>query len=98
MRMAQWHVRAVEPPGDARSDAAFIVDVGTRLKAPYAGSKARSGRPVLDLVWDYQPQGPKQEPNMELVLKEYDGHPTEELTDKDAARLYHKSEPLKAFG
>src|SRR5438034_9819951 len=32
MRMAQWHVKAVEPPGDARSDAAFIVDVGTRVQ------------------------------------------------------------------
>ena len=98
MRMAQWHVRAVEPPGDARSDAAFIVDVGTRLKALYAGSKARRDRPVLDLVWDYQPQGPKQEPNMELVLKECNGYTTEDLTDKDGAPLYKKGEPLKTFG
>src|SRR2546426_284903 len=98
MRMAQWHVRAVEPPGDAPSDAAFIVDVGTRLKALYAGSKARRDRPVLDLVWDYQPQGPKQEPNMELVLKECNGYTTEDLTDKDGAPLYKKGEPLKTFG
>src|SRR3989441_10909715 len=98
MRMAQWHVRAVEPPGDARSDAAVIVDVGTRLKALYAGSKARRDRPVLDLVWDYQPQGSKQEPNMELVLKECNGYATEDITDKDGAPLYKKGEPLKTFG
>jgi formate dehydrogenase major subunit len=98
MRMAQWHVRAVDPPGDARSDAAFIVDLGTRVKALYAGSKARRDRPVLDLVWDYQPQGPKQEPNMELVLKECNGYATEDIADKDGKPLYKKDEPLKTFG
>ncbi|MGH7322102.1 MAG: molybdopterin-dependent oxidoreductase, partial [Candidatus Rokuibacteriota bacterium] len=49
MRLVQWHVKAVDPPGDARSDAAFIVDVGSRLKKLYADSKARKDRPVLDL-------------------------------------------------
>src|SRR5206468_2908830 len=43
MRMAQWHVKAVEPPGEARSDAAFIVDLGNRVKALYAASKAKAG-------------------------------------------------------
>ncbi|HEV8672503.1 MAG TPA: formate dehydrogenase-N subunit alpha, partial [Methylomirabilota bacterium] len=65
MRLAQWHVKAVEPPGDARSDAAFIVDLGDRVKALYKDSKDRKDRPVLDLVWDYQSQGPKKEPRME---------------------------------
>ena len=98
MRMAQWHVKAVEPPGEARSDAAFIVDLGNRVKALYAASKAKKDRPVLDLVWDYQPQGPKREPTMELVLKECNGYATEDITDKDGASLYKKAEPLKTFG
>src|SRR3989449_2251770 len=83
MRMAQWHVKAVEPPGDARSDAAFIVDVGNRVKELYKDSKPKKDRPVLDLVWDYQPQGPKKEPNMELVLKECNGYATDDIVDKD---------------
>jgi formate dehydrogenase major subunit len=98
MRLAQWHVRAVDPPGDARSDAAFIVDLGNRVKVLYRGSKARKDRPVLDLVWDYQPQGPKLEPNMELVLKECNGFATEDISDKDGKLLYKKGEPLKTFG
>src|SRR5260370_6771462 len=76
MRMAQWHVKAVEPPGDARSDAAFLLDLGNRLKALYKGSKAKKDRPVLDLVWDYQPQGPNQKPTMSLVLNRYSGYAT----------------------
>jgi formate dehydrogenase major subunit len=98
MRLAQWHVRAVEPPGDARSDAAFIVDVGGRVKALYEGSTARKDRPILDLVWDYQPQGPKQEPDMELVLKECNGYATEDIQDKDGKALYKAGQPLKTFG
>jgi formate dehydrogenase major subunit len=98
MRMAQWHTRAVEPPGDARSDAAFIVDLGNRVKALYKDSKAAKDRPVIGLVWDYQPQGPKQEPNMELVLKECNGYATEDIHEKDGKPLYTKGQPVKTFG
>jgi len=97
MRLAQWHTKAVEPPGDARSDAAFVVDVGNRLKAVYKDSKAKKDRPVLDLVWDYQPEGAKKEPKMELVLKEINGYATDDITDKDGKTVYKKGEPLKTF-
>ncbi len=97
MRLAQWHTKAVEPPGDARSDAAFVVDVGNRLKAVYKDSKAKKDRPVLDLVWDYQPEGSKKEPKMELVLKEINGYATDDITDKDGKTVYKKGEPLKTF-
>src|SRR5262249_19315582 len=49
MRLAQWHVKAVEPPNDARSDAAFIVDLGNRVKALYSGSHAGKDRQIVDL-------------------------------------------------
>ncbi|MBI2553756.1 MAG: formate dehydrogenase, partial [Candidatus Rokubacteria bacterium] len=97
MRLAQWHTKAVEPPGDARSDAAFVVDVGNRLKALYKDSTARKDGPVLDLVWDYQPQGPKKEPKMELVLKEINGYATDEIKDKDGKVLFKKDDHLKGF-
>ena len=83
MRLVQWHQKAVESPGDARSDAAFIVDLGNRLKKLYAESKEKKDRPILDLVWDYKPEGPKQEPNIELVLREINGFATRDITDKD---------------
>ena len=97
MRLAQWHTRAVDPPGDARSDAAFVVDVGNRVKALYKGSNAKKDRPVLDLVWDYQPEGPKKEPKMELVLKECNGYATDDITDKEGKTLYTKGQPLRTF-
>ncbi|MBI2162083.1 MAG: formate dehydrogenase-N subunit alpha [Candidatus Rokubacteria bacterium] len=97
MRLAQWHVKAVEPPGDARSDAAFIVDLGNRLKELYKGSNAKKDRPLLDLVWDYQPQGPKKEPTMELVLKECNGYATHDIADTEGKLQYKKGEPMKTF-
>jgi formate dehydrogenase major subunit len=97
MRLVQWHVKAVDPPGDARSDAAFIVDVGHRLKKLYADSKAKKDRPILDLVWDYKPEGPKHEPNIELVLKEINGYATKEIVDKEGKPTYTAGQPLKAF-
>jgi len=99
MRLAQWHVKAVEPPGDARSDAAFVVDLGNRLKELYKDSTARKDRPILDLVWDYQPQGPKKEPKMELVLKECNGYATDDIPDKDKPGefVYKKGQPVRTF-
>ena len=37
-RLIQWHDRAADPPGDARSDLWFTVHLGLRLKALYADS------------------------------------------------------------
>ena len=37
-RLLQWHDKAVDPPGDCRSDAWFVYNLGKRLKQLYAGS------------------------------------------------------------
>ena len=35
-RLLQWHHKAVEPPGDARSELDFVFKFGQRLKRLYA--------------------------------------------------------------
>src|SRR4029453_6783399 len=97
MRLVQWHQKAAEAPGDARSDAAFIVDLGTRLKQLYASSKEAKDRRILDLVWDYQPDGAKQEPKMEVVLREINGFATRDILDKDGKPTYKAGQHLRAF-
>lgn len=94
MRMAQWHDKAVEPPGDARSEAAFVVDLGMRVKDLYRESTAKKDRPILDLLWEYQPDGPGKEPSRELVLKECNGYAVEEIGE-GARALYSAGQPLK---
>src|SRR5207302_5034359 len=51
-RLVQWHEKAVDPQGDARSDIWFTYHLGNRLKALYADSKEKRDRPIHALVWD----------------------------------------------
>jgi formate dehydrogenase major subunit len=75
-RMLQWHHRAVEPAGAARSDLSFIYYLGQRIRAKLAAgdpADAEMNRPVQDLTWDYPVHGPQQEPAAEAVLAEING-------------------------
>jgi formate dehydrogenase major subunit len=72
-RMLQWHHKAVEPPGDARSDLQFYYELGQRLRARLAGSADERDRPLLDLTWDYPVEGRWREPSAEAVLREVNG-------------------------
>ena len=72
-RMLQWHEKAVEPPGDARSELHFLYHLGRRLKALYADSDDPRDRPIQDVTWDYPTEGPTDEPVAEAVLKEING-------------------------
>ena len=44
-RLLQWHDKALEPPGDARSDLWFMYDLGKRIRAKLAGVR-RPRRPA----------------------------------------------------
>jgi len=72
-RLLQWHHKAVEPPGDARSELHFVYHLGKRLRKLYAGSSDPKDRALLDLTWDYPTEGAIEEPTAEAVLKEISG-------------------------
>ena len=42
-RLLQWHHKAIEPPGDCRSELDFIFNLGQRLKQLYADSTEPEG-------------------------------------------------------
>ncbi len=44
-RLLQWHAKALEPPGDARSDLSFMYHLGKRDQGP-AGLLGRPARPA----------------------------------------------------
>src|SRR5215208_3430555 len=73
-RMLQWHDKAVEPPGDARSDAWFVYHLGRRIKELYKGSRKRRDALVRALTWDYPTEGERGEPHIESILKEISGY------------------------
>src|SRR5262249_10201742 len=53
-RRLQWHDKALDPPGDCRSDAWYLYNLGKRLKQLYAGSTDPRDQPLLNLTWDYE--------------------------------------------
>jgi len=89
-RMLQWRDKAVEPPGDARSELWFYVELGNRIRQKLAGSSDEMDRPLLDLAWDY-PYTEDGEPSGEQVLREING------VDADGKALSSYTE-LKADG
>lgn len=79
-RLLQWHDRASDPPGDARSDLWFTVQLGLRLKRLYAESPLDRDAPIKAMTWDYivpeenQGWAVKDEPSARRVLKEIHGY------------------------
>ncbi len=89
-RMLQWRDKAVDPPGDARSDLWFVYHLGKRLKELYADSKVWRDEGLQALTWDYDMEKPEEgsritdEPDPLLVLKEINGYYTRPPDQKDA--------------
>jgi formate dehydrogenase major subunit len=72
-RLLQWHEKAVEPPGDCRSELWFMYHLGRIVREKLARSTDERDRPVLDLRWGYPTQGATAEPRAEAVLREVNG-------------------------
>jgi formate dehydrogenase major subunit len=72
-RLLQWRHKAVEPPGDCRSDLWFYFHLGRILRERLRDSTDPRDRPLLDLTWDYPLEGETQDPSAAAVLREING-------------------------
>jgi formate dehydrogenase major subunit len=76
-RLLQWHHKAVEPPGDCRSELDFMYHLGLRLKDLYRPEFSdHRNWPIRDLNWHYRVTGTIQQVDAESVLKEINGYTT----------------------
>jgi formate dehydrogenase major subunit len=73
-RLVQWRDKALEPPGDARSELWFMYHLIRRVKEHYAGSEDARDWPIRNLTWDYPVHGDIREPSVEAVLHEINGY------------------------
>jgi formate dehydrogenase major subunit len=73
-RLVQFRDKALEPPGDARSELWFMHHLAKRVKAHYAGSTRKRDWPLVNLRWDYPELGEIREPDVEAVMKEINGY------------------------
>jgi formate dehydrogenase major subunit len=74
-RLLQWREKAVNPPGDSRSDAWFIHQLALRLIAKAKQSNDPMDEPLRALDWWY-PEDELGEPKIEAVLAEINGWKT----------------------
>jgi len=82
-RLIKFHHKAVDPPGDARSDIWFTYHLGKRLKKLYEGSTEGRDQGILNLVWDFEPDPEevepwqiKDEPSALKIIREINGYMT----------------------
>jgi formate dehydrogenase major subunit len=72
-RLLQWHFKAIEPPQDCRSELWFAYHLFAKVRERLRDSADPKDRAILDLAWDYQLQGPQDEPDAATVLQEING-------------------------
>lgn len=72
-RWIQWRWKAVNPPGEARSDLWILHNLHRRIRARYAASHATKDQPLLNLSWQY---GLGEEPDIEAIAREISGYDT----------------------
>jgi formate dehydrogenase major subunit len=79
-RLIQWHEKAVDPPGDARSEAWFMYHLGKRLKEKAKRDPRPRNAGLNALTWDYPVAGPLREPRVEEILREINGYTVSDRT------------------
>jgi formate dehydrogenase major subunit len=72
-RLNQFHEKAIQPPGDSRSETWFMYHLGRRLKEKAKNDQRPRNAGLNALTWDYPVEGPNAEPKVEEVLKEING-------------------------
>jgi len=84
-RVLQWHWKAAEPPGEAKTDVAIMSALHLRLKALYQKEPGAFADPILNLDWKYSHP---EHPSSEEIAKEYNGKALVDLVDpKDPAKV-----------
>ncbi len=73
-RLVQFRDKALDPPGDSRSELWFMHHLAKRVKAHYAQSERERDWSITHLKWDYAEHGELAEPDVEAVLREINGY------------------------
>src|SRR3954470_24644489 len=79
-RLVQWRDKALDPPGDARSELWFMHHLTKRVMAHCATSDDPRDWGIRHLQWGYGEHGEHAEPSAEEVLKEINGYRVEDAS------------------
>ncbi len=73
-RLLQYREKAIDPPGDARSEAWFMFHLGLRLKEKAKNDPRPRNAGLRALTWHYSTEGKHAEPVVEEILQEINGY------------------------
>ncbi len=73
-RLLQYREKAIDPPGDARSELWFMYHLGRRLKEKVKNDSRPRNAGLRALTWNYSTEGVHAEPKTEEVLQEINGY------------------------
>lgn len=89
-RWIQWGDKAIDPPGEARSDAEIIDGLQRAVRAAYESSSDPKDAPIRDAVWGYGSPG-HPVVDEERVLQEINGR------DLETGRLLESTAEVTAL-
>jgi formate dehydrogenase-N alpha subunit len=77
-RVIMWHWKAVDGPGESKSDIEIISLLRNKLAALYGKDGGAFPDPIVNTTWDYKKP---ENPDPAEVLKEINGYALEDLPD-----------------
>src|ERR1700744_2767686 len=93
-RWLQWHWKAAEPPGEARTDLWIMSNIFHRMREMYRKDGGAFADPILNLTWNYFDP---TEPDPEEVSKEMNGRALTDLKDASGAVVTRAGTLLDGF-
>ena len=93
-RWLQWHWKAAEPPGEARSDIFIMAGIYHRMKALYEKEGGAFPDALLNLSWNYTD---KAEPDPEELAKDMNGRTLVDIKDANGAVTLKAGQLLDGF-
>ena len=95
-RVLQWHWKAADPPGEAKSDTEIMAGIFLKLRELYRKEGGAFPDPILNLTWNHKiPSAPSPEE----IAREFSGKALADIVDpKDKKTVVRKAgEQLDGF-
>jgi formate dehydrogenase major subunit len=93
-RWLQWHWKAADAPGEAKSDIAIMSGLFRRMRDMYRKDGGAFPDPVLNLTWNYTDP---VEPGPDELAREINGRALVEVKDAGGATLLRAGQLLDGF-
>jgi len=90
-RWMQWRYKAVNPPGDAKSDGHIMYELFNAVRALYQKEGGAFPAPILSLKWDYETNGHF---DIHRVAKEINGYFVEDILEHPVDKKAYKKGTL----